>query len=152
MKINETVGSQPVQGDVAGNKTKKAVDSNGFDQLLQQEITETRNTATQSARAAFAPASIAPLTLQPDSLHVEALGSELESALDRWSGIQDLIASPQFSPKDVQTQLDTAAAEAAGLHEKCQNLPADHPLRQVSNELMVLSQVESLKWNRGDYL
>jgi hypothetical protein len=36
--------------------------------------------------------------------------------------------------------------------ESLKELPEEHPLRRIADELNILTYVESVKWRRGDYI
>ena len=48
--------------------------------------------------------------------------------------------------------IEQVNAQAAALDDKVSGLSSDHQLRDMAEELKVTAYMESLKWNRGDYL
>jgi UDP-N-acetyl-D-mannosaminuronate dehydrogenase len=85
----------------------------------------------------------------PDSTDVER---SIESTIDRLDQMERLLGDSTVTPKTVSQVIDQLTDEAEELRHTMETLPADHPLQDLGNEVTVLATVETIKWDRGDYL
>lgn len=61
------------------------------------------------------------------------------------------LGSGKVSLKELGKAVDTLSEQADNLQQTVKELPGDHPLRKLGDELKVLAYTESVKWQRGDY-
>jgi len=90
-----------------------------------------------------------PIPISPSSDLSETLGAVVEN-LDRLA--RELESPCAIRPKRAEALLQSLSTEADRLGEETRSLPEGHPLRRISDELRIMAYVESVKWNRGDYL
>lgn len=76
----------------------------------------------------------------------------LTRAVDALGGLEKALADPSISPRGIQEHFHGIQNELAGLKSLMSALPIQHPLQSMSEEVNILAHVESVKWNRGDYL
>lgn len=77
--------------------------------------------------------------------------SALDSTLTQFDSLKNALQQ-NLSPKQINSLVEQINEQTAGLDDKMSGLPADHPLRNMAEELKVTAYMESLKWKRGDYL
>jgi hypothetical protein len=137
-------------------KEKSSVDKNQlFSELLEQEQTARK---TISDGFEFYPPSINPLNgiLSASTIPVPAGEDQqtlkaLDSVMNRLEQVEQSLRGDAVDPQEVGSALDKISQELPGLQQQVSQLPGDHPLRQIAEEVGVLCYVESTKWNRGDY-
>jgi hypothetical protein len=84
-----------------------------------------------------------------DSTNVER---SIESTIDRLDEMERLLGDSTVTPKTVGQVIDQLTDQTEALRHTMESLPEDHPLQELGNEVTVLATVESIKWDRGDYL
>lgn len=89
-------------------------------------------------------AILANSQINPQSLVNKALG-----VLDSYS---QALADPQQSLKQISPLVKDLENEARNMERLSQSLPPGHGLKPVAESLAVLATVESMKFNRGDYV
>jgi len=105
-------------------------------------------TEAVSPAGGLVPFSNLEVSTEGLSASVEAIDHLIES-LHR---LQQGLESPVVTPRELEGQLEALAQEAEGLRGRFEDLPQDHELRLLAEEIQVLTYVESIKWRRGDYL
>jgi prefoldin subunit 5 len=76
----------------------------------------------------------------------------IESTIDRLDEMERLLGDSTVTPKTVGQVIDQLTDQTEALRQTIEALPEGHPLQELGNEVTVLATVESIKWNRGDYL
>lgn len=89
---------------------------------------------------------------QPQIMDSGNAEQTIESTIDRLDQVEQLLGDSSATPKTVGQAIDQLSNQTAELRQTMETLPADHPLQEIGNEVSVLATVESIKWNRGDYL
>jgi hypothetical protein len=155
MKINDITGSKniPFKAD-----TSRDIDSTRgeFGRFLEQELITESTAPTQgeapveigdSISGIFSISSIAGL----DSSETMTADT-LDQTISRLENVEQRLQDGSATPKEIEEAIGSLSEKVKGLQETLQTLPEDHPLRQIGNELSVLTSVESVKWSRGEYL
>jgi hypothetical protein len=129
-----------------------------FGQLFQEELAQVSD-APEGLSASCVPSrvlSLDHLTFAsiPDKAPGDVLqaATDVDSAIEQMESLEQLLANTAVSPKQVDQAISSLASTADLLQQKVASLPAEHPLRQIGNELAVVAHVESVKWRRGDYI
>jgi len=157
MIIDEILKQQAIQEGQQLTGPKTVSSDNTFAMLLQSELSGPQS-ETAPGSAVCEPGGIpGPLGIQPlisNSAQTPGLSqviSALDSTLMQLGSLQNALQQ-NMSPKQINSLIEQINVQTAGLDEKMSGLPADHPLRDVAEELKVTGYMESLKWKRGDYL
>lgn len=156
MKVLEVGAQQAIQNssDAQGKRADGAQDE--FTRLLDDEM----NTAESIPVETAGSAGIDPLSLiQAPALpsgdaqvqSPEALKS-IEAGLNSLEMIGRSLQDSNVTPKSVDAMISGLAGQVDGLQKSIADLPSEHPLKQIGNELSIMSYVESVKWRRGEYL
>jgi hypothetical protein len=157
MKIDDVLGSQTVQESKKSEESQSTGAGDSFALLLQGEITgqaqQVSTEATVNGPADFPPvwgvqSPVSNLSQQPG---LSQAVSTLDGVLAQFDSLKDALQGVK-SPKEINAMIEQISAQTAGLDDKMSGLPADHQLRDLSEELKVSAYMESVKWNRGDYL
>jgi len=156
MKISEikqcNLGSEP-------KKTKPTDTPPGeFTRLLEEE-SEKMGETVREVRSGMEPVAL-PSVMDFRPAAVQRHFSEeyrkaelaVEGTINRLEKLQLALQDSKGGLKTVAASIGDLSASAGELQESVTGLPADHPLRQMADELSVLAHVESIKHRRGDYL
>ncbi len=131
----------------------------GFQDFLKEELVSgSKITSSENALQSYGSQAI--FHIPPHvllALDASGQGNEqpmegLTKALDAFGGLEQALANPSISPRGIEQQFQTIQSELLKLEGTLSHLPSDHPLKAVSMEMNILAHVESVKWNRGDYL
>lgn len=152
MKIDELIPKQAIQSDSKVQKSEKP--EQAFGEMLSQEMQGSAPAAPKQVNEfqGLQAALHAPATAPPKIGDCERFAADLENALDQWADIGELVASPDASAKEIQSRIGSLLDSSRSLQKSFEALPENHPLKQIADELNVFSYVESIKWQRGDYL
>jgi hypothetical protein len=157
MRIDETLSGQAVEESKQSNGPRSAGCDEAFALLLQSEIAG-RGEGTAPAGAVCESGSVPALwgtqSLIPNSAQVSDLSqavSSLDGILTQLDSLKNALQQTG-PPKAINALIEQINSQTAGLDDKMSGLPADHPLRDMAEELKVTAYMESLKWRRGDYL
>ena len=163
MKIQELVGGQTIQKGSGVPGEKASAKSNEFQELLIEELA--RKTDTEKDEG-VTPGSTGPVNA-PVTIYTESSTSIYArngndclamptDAVDSLSGgleaIDRAMGSGSASLKMMGRMIEKLSLEAEGFRKDVNQLSADHPLKELSDQIGVLAYVESVKWKRGDYL
>jgi ribosome-binding ATPase YchF (GTP1/OBG family) len=76
----------------------------------------------------------------------------LDNILSKWEKYADQLNSPQSSLKDAYAGLEEISRAVEDMKEKVDPDKHGAQIRNVLNELDVMTTTEMIKFNRGDYL
>jgi hypothetical protein len=156
MKISEINQCNP------GSEPRKTKPPDGasseFTRLLAEE-TERMGQTISEVRSGIEPLAIPsvidfrPAALQSEfSEEYRRAELAVEGTINQLEKLQLALEDPKEGLETVAASIGDLSASAGALQERATVLPADHPLRQMADELSVLAHVESIKYRRGDYL
>lgn len=158
MKVDELLKQQAINENLQLTGQKSTGAENAFALLLQNEISDSETQPVSGGGDLSEVDDIsAPLSIQPiianalQTPEVSQALSALDGAVTQLGSVSDAI-SQNKSPKEIASLLQQCESQTSGLDDQLSGLPADHPLRDVSEQLKVASYMESVKWKRGDYL
>jgi hypothetical protein len=156
MKVTRTtdVGSaEKAEGAKRPTKT-----DGEFGRVFQDELNHltSANQAVVRLEPGLSPLPTAPVA----SLGLEKVRSKdpakveqtIAATIDRLDQVGQLLHDVRVTPRTVNDAIHELTTQAEELRHATKALPADHPLQQIATEVSVLATVESIKWNRGDYL
>jgi hypothetical protein len=159
MKIDEITLKDGIQGSRNVSGDNRAAKSEDFKTLFEGELnalTEAAGTSGQTAESLLAVGGAMDISAawKTDALwnDMQAAETTAASVAEKLDEIGRLAGDGTTDLKRIDDMLGALSTEAASLQEKVKDLPLDHPMREVSDELSVLAYVESVKWQRGDYL
>jgi hypothetical protein len=155
MKVQEIAHVDVTQKQSDGKNVGRTEGS--FDRVLNEALGEVGATREpESGTAATDPLS-SVAGVPAVSLSGEVTGdagaaeSSISGAIDQLQAVEQGLLSGPVSEKQVGQAIGSLSSEAEKLRGSTQNLPSDHPLRQIADELSVLAHVEAVKYHRGDY-
>jgi hypothetical protein len=150
MRIDEVLNQQAVQESQQSTGQKSTSTDDAFAQLLKSEISGSGTLAvSDDISGSLGIQSITSSSVQSPELS-QAI-SAIDSAITQLDSLSNAIQQNK-SPKEINTMIEQVNAQAAALDDKVSGLSSDHQLRDMAEELKVTAYMESLKWNRGDYL
>jgi hypothetical protein len=153
MKIQEIGAQQQINGaDPAARRREAGAES--FAGVLEQEASK-GSAASGSIQPIDQPGLIAAV-LKTETAADPAVQKSCINAADgvlaKLEALSNLLQQPDANPKEIDGLLSDLKVKAAGLQEKISGLPAGDPLADIGNEANTLAYLESVKWQRGDYL
>jgi hypothetical protein len=129
-----------------------------FGRVLEDQLNQTAPASEQATQMASGVSTLESVSSVPyglGQLQIAESGNverSIESTIDRLDEVERLLGDSAMTPKTVSQAIDQLADQTEELRNTMEALPADHPLQEIGNEVSVLAMVESIKWNRGDYL
>lgn len=141
-------------------KQRSQSSDNGQDMGFSKLLDESKN----KENASNAPSSVeASALLQQNPLvgmilATQKIGKEadptkqLEKAFDQMENYAAALGDENKSLKDIAPLADGLKKTASQLDELSRRLPDGDPLKGLASEAAVLATVESMKFNRGDYI
>lgn len=152
MRIDELIGKPALP--TASEVKKNTRPEQAFSDLLAEQLKTSTAAATEQTLgvegASQSPWPVGAATTDPAA--AQRVASEIENALNQWADISELVAAPNGSPKEIQSRIGSLLDSGQALQKKLEALPEAHPLRRIADELNVFATVESIKWQRGDYV
>ncbi len=144
-------------GGTAGRKAQRAEGDKAFRQVLEEAASRVGEGGKVGPAASFDPLSTIqgakpPLTqaeLSPE--HTEGL-MHAGRALDTLERYEQALGDGRKSLKDVAMILKDLDSEVKGLTQVLDKLDPSDKLYGLLQEVAVTSMVQSLKFNRGDFL
>lgn len=154
MKITSTDHLQQLQDS---SKSKPQEADKGFSKLLEETKTQaTPKELPSSPTSASALLNSNPLNL---IMATQGLGDkatqvdrQMEKTLDNMEQYASALGDTSKSLKDIEHLALGLNQDAARLSKLSQGLPEGHSLKSMSNDTAVLATVESMKFNRGDFI
>jgi hypothetical protein len=126
-----------------------------FDKSLQEAVrTGGGDTVSLSGTSSQAPSSIygPPPAVAPEELIRSQAELAADRALNLLDAYQAALADPKRSLKSMAPLVKDLEEEVTRLQEGLGSLPAGDPLRPILSRIAVVSMVETVKFNRGDYI
>lgn len=154
------ISTHGAERDLTFNKPQKvAPEGTGFQELLKDELMSADKTSlTEKTTQDFGPQALFKIpphilmALETKSSAPEPSLEEVTKVLDAWEKLEQAMGTVSTSPKVIQQQLEGIQNELSNIQGTLAPLPTDHPLKTMNEEMRILAYVESIKWNRGDYL
>ena len=76
---------------------------------------------------------------------------QVENYLNILSEYQEKLGNPDVSLKELSPLLDQMNEEKGKLSSALDSLPNEDGLKEIANETLIISSLETIKFNRGDY-
>lgn len=158
MKIDDISGKQYVDLQRETTRQGRTEQKDAFEMLLEQEIGAAQKTSDTSETSPEPQgiSGISSVFATPFAPSITSLDSEqpglLTSADELLSRIESALSAAEGKPRKLESIVQSLSADAESLKSKLGSIPDGHPMKTVANELEILAYVESIKWNRGDYL
>lgn len=160
MKVGEVGGKESVVQGARDSSGKVGKGTEDFKNYLNVS-----SPSSQAAESTKAPASgveatemnpVLALNHTLDNSGVSAASDTVATAVTQagqeLDQVADTLESGKIGLQAVGKAIDTLSEQANSLQQTVKELPSDHPLRKVGDELNVLAYTESVKWQRGDYV
>ncbi len=159
MKVHET-SFRGIDGESALRKPERpASEKTDFQGLLKEELSGTASAAVTHKKAAspelhalFQPCPHLMMNLVGEQELMEQSAHGLRKVLDALETLEVAFTHSATTPRNIEQQLQGIHRELSQLKPLLEELPEGHPLQTMGEELQILAHVESIKWNRGDYL
>jgi len=100
-------------------------------------------------KANFSPlAGISPLSYIDKTKNIE----KIENFLNTLDSYHQKLGDQVRTLKDIGPVVDKIATESESITELYESLPKNDALKQILNEVLIISSMEIAKFNRGDYI
>lgn len=143
------------QGQLNSKDKNRVQDQEKFQKIMAQKLGE-QTGRTQKSKVYAGPDHLASLG---GSLQVQMntppcpLSTELDALLDKWENYSQNLGSPDIQLKQSYQQLTALSKNISQIKQShTQELATNPQLKNLINELEVLTITEQIKFNRGDYL
>lgn len=80
-----------------------------------------------------------------------SVAGQVENYLNVLNEYQEKLMDPDVTLKELSPLVEQMTREGEKLSSILESLPKDDNLKEILNETLVLSSLESIKFNRGDY-
>ena len=150
MKIKETVTHLP--GGASRLQPGKKIEGASFRDVFSKVAGKADQTPASAGLNNAPPLSSIEALAAPGTdtrLRGVARAEELIALLDQY---RMALADPKKTLKDAGLLLNSAGEKVRQLDPVIQGLPSGDPLKRLLNETGVIIAVETIKFNRGDYL
>ena len=156
MKITRSTEVGTTGATEGGKRVAKPEEEFGrvFEEQLNQS-TQAGGQAAQMPAGVSALENVSSIPYGMEQLQVAdstSVERSIESTIDRLDEMERLLGDSAVTPKTVGQVINQLTDQTEELRHTMETLPADHPLQELGNEVAVLATVESIKWDRGDYL
>jgi hypothetical protein len=158
MKIDDIGGKQRLESPRETTRQGRTEHKKAFETLLEQEIGTDSDTAAILRDPSLVQGIPGMSNLLGSSLH-PGLPAICERSLDgikametSLSGLQASLDAASGDPRKIESIIQTLPKDVESIKSRLGDLSEGHPLKSVADEFEILAYVESIKWNRGDYL
>jgi DNA repair ATPase RecN len=155
MKINPEQINQLRNQEQNQQRTQK--NQEDFARLLDQEAEKANKADPVAAgksgnRENISSSTYLQVSLLNNNPSESTAMDNLDNILSKWERYADQLNSPQSSLKDAYAGLEEISRAVEDMKEKVDPDKHGAQIRNVLNELDVMTTTEMIKFNRGDYL
>ncbi len=148
MKINE---NPEILGDYTA-KTNAATKPTGseFSAVLEETLGNVSGTNTVEQQNAKIE-GLSKAQFDFFSNKEDTAIDQVENYLNLLNAYQEKLGNPDVSLKEISPLLDQMKEEQGRLSAALDSLPEGDGLKDILNETLIISSLETIKFNRGDY-
>ena len=118
-------------------------------------LRETMGATSSPGPGVRGPSLATPLggiSLDPFSLSTETpVLEQTERLLDTLEAYRQKLGDRQVASKEMDSLINEIERQSGGLTSTVDALPEGDPLREITNQALIVSSLEVLRYNRGDY-
>ncbi|MFP4167454.1 MAG: hypothetical protein ACLFSY_01220 [Desulfonatronovibrionaceae bacterium] len=156
MKINPEQINQ-IRNQEQAQQSKNKKDQKDFGRLLRQEADKQNKANTSPAAKSGAQENISSsaylqVSLLNNNPSPGAVMDNLDNILAKWEMYAEQLGSPQSSLKEAYAGLEEISQAVEDMKAKVDPDKHGPEVREMLNELDVMTTTEKMKFNRGDYL
>jgi hypothetical protein len=158
MKIDDIGGNQRLEAQKEPFRQVRGDQKKTFESLLEQEIGADSGVPDAMSDPSRLQEMLGMPSILAHSVHpgIPSIGDGnldwIKATESRLSGIQASLDAANGDPRKIEGIIQSLPNEAESLKARLGDLSGAHPLKSVAEEFEILAYVESIKWNRGDYL
>jgi|WetSurMetagenome_2_1015567.scaffolds.fasta_scaffold65444_3 hypothetical protein len=158
MKIDDIGGKQRLETPKETTRQVRAENKKAFESLLEREIGADSGASETMTDPSRVQGMLEMQNILASSVHpgLSAIGEGnldwIKATETRLSGIQASLDAAKGDPRKLEHIIQSLPKNAESLKSQLGDLSEGHPLKSVADEFEILAYVESIKWNRGDYL
>ncbi len=154
MKINPEQIYQ-IRKQEQGQQVKPQKSHKEFGRMLDEEMnTSEKSTSGAGNKSAenISSSTYAQLSLFNNSSSESAVMNDIDDLLSKWEKYSAQLNSSQSSLKEMYAGLEEVSQSIRNIKDNIQMDKQSPELRNMLNELEVMTTTEKFKFNRGDYL
>jgi len=151
MKIenNENIQKSLYPEKISKNEKAQGID---FGAVLKNEVEKSSNAISTNQKIP-STSSISPIQLDMLSpAQNESIIDRVENLLNVLAEYQQKLKDPHFSLKEIDPLVKQMEKEKENLAPVLDSLVEDGGLKDILNKTLVTSSLETIKFNRGDYI
>lgn len=156
MKIAEAEKQLGIQYSPEKSGSAQQSEPGQFIRILQSEIMQGENEVSGVDQSAGIASPVLPGAVYSNTLQEGAFNQQvyeaLASGLEKLEALEKAMGDPSTNLRSIDELFNNLSGAIAEMGEFLEDLPGEHPIRAMADELNVLTYVESVKWKRGDYL
>jgi hypothetical protein len=150
MKINTQETSRVIQSRQIPKQTDSPIGR--FDEFLGKAMSP-QSTPTPALATVPALQGLSALTFSvPTGVDRSQAVKNIDELLNVIESYQNKMADPKVSLKEIYPVVQQMEKKAAELLPTSVSLPDGDKLKEILNRVLVVSTVETIKFNRGDYI
>ena len=131
------------------NEKAQGVD---FGAVLKNEVEKSSNVISGNQKMPSI-SSISPIQLNMVSpVQKGSIVDQVENLLNMLDEYQQKLGDQRISLKEIDPSIKQIAKEKENLAPVLNSLPEDDALKDILNKTLVTSSLETIKFNRGDYI
>lgn len=134
----------------AGNNSEPKATGSEFNTILEQSlgnVSSTKAIEEQGSRIEGISKSQFDLLPKVETPTID----QVENYLNVLNEYQEKLGNPDVSLKELSPLLDQMNKEKGQLSSALDSLPNEDGLKEILNETLIISSLETIKFNRGDY-
>ena len=136
---------------VKGNK-RSETDGSEFSAILEESLEDMAGTGDISSKdGQVQVGGISRSQLDIFGKVETSAVDQVENYLNILSDYQEKLGNPDVTLKELSPLVEQMTQEEERLTSILDGLPENDSLKEIANETLVLSSLESIKFNRGDY-
>ncbi len=151
MKIehNENIQKSLFPGVNSKNDKTQGAD---FKAVLKNEVEKSSNTISQNQKMPSIN-NISPIQLNMlSSTQNSSIIERIENLLNILDEYQEKLKDPNFSLREIEPVIKQMEKEKENIVPVLDSIAEDDGLKNVLNHVLVTSSLETIKFNRGDYV
>ena len=151
MKI-DTVNDVLTPNTAGTHQKAEQTQNNRFGEILMETMATEASGSELSAKGTTLTAPVTGLYLDPVSISTEVpLVDQTEQLLDALDAYRGKLGDRRASLKEVAPLIGEIKRQSEDLTSQAEALSDSDPLREILNQTLIVSSLEVLKFNRGDY-
>lgn len=127
----------------------KSQGEGGFNRVLAETMEGQSTSPEERMHSADSLSTI--IGVGPDWIGRETIEFDLERLIDRLDVYREKLSNTSCTLKDIEPDLQAVNAQKQRLADRMEELPVDHPMKELLNEGLIVASAEIERFYRGEY-